>query len=186
MKVVFDQCTPKQLREALPQHDVQTADEAGMGSLKNGDLIDEAVRRGYDLLVTADRRMRKQQEIRGKPIRVVVLTRPDRLKAQNQIREIRQAIATAKPGEFTRVIAPRTQPQPHVTFDARNDGLFNITETRGSPGRSKTLRAAVTIREGLEWLADAKRIAKHEIPQWERNLLNDLKRARERGRGRQG
>ena len=41
MKVVFDQCTPKQLREALPQHDVQTADEAGMGSLKNGDLIDE-------------------------------------------------------------------------------------------------------------------------------------------------
>ena len=169
-----------------------------MGSLKNGDLIDEAVRRGYDLLVTADRRMRKQQEIRGKPIRVVVLTRPDRLKAQNQIREIRrvkaqnqireirQAIATAKPGEFTRVIAPRTQPQPHVTFDARNDGLFNITETRGSPGRSKTLRAAVTIREGLEWLADAKRIAKHEIPQWERNLLNDLKRARERGRGRQG
>ena len=55
-----------------------------MGSLKNGDLIDEAVRRGYDLLVTADRRMRKQQEIRGKPIRVVVLTRPDRLKAQTR------------------------------------------------------------------------------------------------------
>ena len=36
-----------------------------MGSLKKRRLIDEAVRRGYDLLVTADRRMRKQQEIRG-------------------------------------------------------------------------------------------------------------------------
>ena len=62
MKVLFDQCTPEALRKALPKHDVQTADEAGMGGLENGDflifrkdtyfqLIDEAVRRGYDLLV---------------------------------------------------------------------------------------------------------------------------------------
>lgn len=75
MKVLFDQCTPEALREALPEHDIQTADEARMGGLENGELIDEAVRRGYDLLVTADRRMRKQQEIEGKPLRVVVLTR---------------------------------------------------------------------------------------------------------------
>ena len=184
MKVLFDQCTPEALREALPEHDIQTADEARMGCLENGELIDEAVRRGYDLLVTADRRMRKQQEIEGKPLRVVVLTRPDWLKAEKQIREIRQAIATAEPGQFTRVIAPKTQPQPQVRFDERDDGLFDITETLGSRGRSRTLRAAVTIRAGLEWLADAKRIAKHEVPQWERSLLSDLKRERERGRGR--
>ena len=184
MKVLFDQCTPEALREALPEHDIQTADEARMGGLENGELIDEAVRRGYDLLVTADRRMRKQQEIEGKPLRVVVLTRPDWLKAEKQIREIRQAIATAEPGQFTRVIAQKTQPQPQVRFDERDDGLFDITETLGSRGRSRTLRAAVTIRAGLEWLADAKRIAKHEVPQWERSLLSDLKRERERGRGR--
>ena len=46
MKALFDQCTPEPLREALREHDVQTADEAGMGELKNGKLIDEAVRRG--------------------------------------------------------------------------------------------------------------------------------------------
>ena len=97
MKVLFDQCTPEALREALPEHDVQTADEARMGGLENGELIDEAVRRGYDLLVTADRRMQKQQEIEGKPLRVVVLTRPDWLKAEKQIREIRQAIAHGGP-----------------------------------------------------------------------------------------
>ena len=184
MKVLFDQCTPEALRKALPEHDVQTADEAGMGGLENGELIDEAVRRGYDLLVTADRRMQKQQEIEGKPLRVVVLTRPDWLKTKKQIKEIQQAIATAEPGQFTRVIAPSTQSQPQVRFEERDDGLFDITERLGSRGRSRTLRSGVTIRAGLEWLADAKRIAKHEIPQWERSLLNDLKRERERARGR--
>ena len=184
MKVLFDQCTPEPLREALPEHDVQTADEAGMGELKNGRLIDEAVRRGYDLLVTADRRMQKQQEIEGKPLRVVVLTRPDWLKTKRQIKEIQEAIATAEPGQFTRVKAPRTQSQPKVRFEERNDGLFDITERLDSRGRSRTLRSGVTIRAGLEWLADAKRIAKHEIPEWERSLLNDLKRERERSRGR--
>ena len=56
MKELLDQCTPEELREKLPEHDIQTAEEAGMGELGNGDLIDEAVRRGYDLLLTADRR----------------------------------------------------------------------------------------------------------------------------------
>ena len=176
MKILFDQCTPEALREALPEHHVQTADEARMGGLENGELIDEAVRRGYDLLVTADRRMQKQQEIEGKRLRVVVLTRPDWLKAKKQINEIRRAIATAEPGKFTRVLAPRTQPHTQVRFKERDDGLFDITETLGSRGQSRTLRSAVTMRAGLEWLADTKRIAKHEIPRWERNLLSDLKR----------
>ena len=56
MRVLFDQCTPEALRKELPGHDIQTANEAGVSDLENGDLIDEAVRRGYDLLVTADRR----------------------------------------------------------------------------------------------------------------------------------
>lgn len=163
MKVLVDQCTPEELREKLPEHDIQTADEAGMGEVGNGDLIDEAVRRGYDLLLTADRRMQKQQDIEGKPLRVVVLTRPDVAKATKQINEIREAIATAKPGQFTRVIAPRTQPQRQVTFEARGDGLFNITERVGSRGRSRTLRSGVTIPAGLEWVADAELIAKDEI-----------------------
>ena len=84
MRVLFDQCTPEALRKELPGHDIQTANEAGVSDLENGDLIDEAVRRGYDLLVTADRRMQKQEEIKGKPLRVVVLTRPDWSKVEKQ------------------------------------------------------------------------------------------------------
>ena len=133
MRVLFDQCTPEALRKELPGHDIQTANEAGVSDLENGDLIDEAVRRGYDLLVTADRRMQKQEEIKGKPLRVVVLTRPDWSKVEKQIHEVREAIATAEPGKFTRVIARKTEPQPRLKFEERDDGLFDLTEDARKP-----------------------------------------------------
>ena len=143
--MLFDQCTPEALRNELPGHDIQTANEAGVSDLENGDLIDEAVRRGYDLLVTADRRMQKQEEIKGKPLRVV-LTRPDWSKVEKQIHEVREAIATAEPGKFTRVIARKTEPQPRLKFEDRDDGLFDLTETRGNRHRKRTL---------LDWIARA-------------------------------
>ena len=78
MRVLFDQCTPEALRKELPGHDIQTANEAGVSDLENGDLI----------------------------------------------------------------------------------------------------------RAGLEWLADAKLIPKNDVPQRERDLLEDFKRRRSRGQGR--
>ncbi len=71
-----------------------------------------------------------------------------------------------------------------MTFQERDDGLFDITERLGSRVQSRTLRSGVTIRTGLEWLANTKRIANHEVSQWERSLLDDLTRERQRGRGR--
>lgn len=184
MKVLFDQCTPEALRKELPGHEIQTADEAGVSDLENGDLIDEAVRRGYDLLVTADRRMQKQQQIEGKPLRVVVLTRPDWSKVERQIREVQEAIATAEPGKFTRVKVRRTEPQRRLEFEKRDDGLFDVTETSGNPRQKRTLQRGVTMRAGLEWLVAAKLVTKNDVPKLERKLLEELERARSRGQGR--
>ena len=66
MKVLFDQCTPEALRKELTRarHTGPQTRRESVTS-ENGDLIDEAARRGYDLLVTADRRMQKQQEHRS-------------------------------------------------------------------------------------------------------------------------
>jgi len=36
MKVLFDACVPRPLREFLPDHSVHTAHEMGWGQLKNG------------------------------------------------------------------------------------------------------------------------------------------------------
>ena len=77
MNILFDQCTPHGLRDYLPEHEVRTAHEEGLDRIKNGKLIQKAIEKGYAVLITADKKMRKQQEISGLPLGVVVLTRPD-------------------------------------------------------------------------------------------------------------
>lgn len=40
MRVLFDQGTPAPLRQALAEHSVTSAYEAGWSTLKNGELLD--------------------------------------------------------------------------------------------------------------------------------------------------
>jgi hypothetical protein len=44
------------------------------GTLTNGDLLAEAERAGFDVLLTADKNMRYQQNLRGRRIAIVVLS----------------------------------------------------------------------------------------------------------------
>jgi len=49
VRVLLDVCTPVQVRQALPGHDVHTAVMNGRGELENGDLLREAEAAGFDL-----------------------------------------------------------------------------------------------------------------------------------------
>ena len=73
MKVLFDQGTPAPLRNHLPQHSVDTLAEKGWSDKDNGELLDLAVREGYEILVTTDQNLRHQQNLAGKQIGIVVL-----------------------------------------------------------------------------------------------------------------
>jgi len=79
MKVLFDVCTPVQVRQALPGHDVHTAMMMGWGELENGDLLREAEAAGFDLLIICDKNLRHQQNLTGRRLdrraRRKVLTR---------------------------------------------------------------------------------------------------------------
>ncbi len=39
MKIILDQCLPKQLKEELPGHEVMTVPEMGWAGFKNGKLL---------------------------------------------------------------------------------------------------------------------------------------------------
>ena len=73
MRVLFDQGTPLPLRRLLQHHEVQTAYECGWSQLKNGELLDSAERKGFDLLVTTDMHLRYQQNLDSRRIGIVVL-----------------------------------------------------------------------------------------------------------------
>lgn len=107
MKVLFDHCTPRGLKRYMPEHEIDTAMNEGWNRLKNGILIDKAVGAGYQVLVTADKKMRHQQNIPTVGLGIVLLTRPNWKAVKTQIPAIRKAIAESKPGYITVVEIPR-------------------------------------------------------------------------------
>jgi hypothetical protein len=72
--VLFDHGTPKGLVRALSGLTVQTAQAKGWETLSNGALLTAAEEAGFELLLTTDRRIRYQQNLRVRRIALVVLT----------------------------------------------------------------------------------------------------------------
>jgi len=65
---------PKGLVRALSGHTVHTAQSKGWDTLNNGALLNAAEDAGFELLLTTDRRIRHQQNLRARRISLVVLT----------------------------------------------------------------------------------------------------------------
>jgi len=63
MLILFDHSTPAPLAAYLTGHTVTKAKDRGWDRLSNGDLLAEAERAGFDLLLTADNNMRYQQNL---------------------------------------------------------------------------------------------------------------------------
>lgn len=63
MRVLLDQSTPVPIRPFLKGHIVSTAAREGWDRLENGDLLNVAEAAGSDVLVTADKNMRYQQNL---------------------------------------------------------------------------------------------------------------------------
>jgi hypothetical protein len=74
MLVLFDHGTPKGLMRSLAGHTVVTAYGKGWETLANGALLQAGEEARVDLLLTTDRRLRYQQNLKGRMITIVVLT----------------------------------------------------------------------------------------------------------------
>ena len=72
MRVLLDECIPRDLKKHLPGHECLTAPEAGLAGKKNGELLRLAAGR-FDVLVTVDKNLRHQQNLRGIAFGIVVL-----------------------------------------------------------------------------------------------------------------
>ncbi|MGO9061973.1 MAG: hypothetical protein ACLQU2_32080 [Candidatus Binataceae bacterium] len=61
MLVLFDHSTPAPLTSYLIGHTVTEARDRGWDTLSNGDLLAEAERAGFDVLLTADKNLRSAE-----------------------------------------------------------------------------------------------------------------------------
>ena len=103
MKILFDHGTSAPLRHHLSEHLVDRSAENRWEMLENGELIRTAEEDGYSIIVTTDKNMRYQQNLKGRTLAIVVLQSPAWPKVRLRTEVIRSAIEEACPGEVTEV-----------------------------------------------------------------------------------
>ena len=106
MLILFDHVTPSGVAGFLPGHTVTKAKDRGWDTLSNGDLLAEAERGGFDVLLTADKNMRYQQNLKGRTIALVVLSTPQWPVVRLHIGRVAAAINAATPGSYIEVDLP--------------------------------------------------------------------------------
>jgi hypothetical protein len=103
MRILFDHVTPKGVARALIGHSVVKAKDRGWDGLTNGDLLAAAEQAGFDILLTADKNMRYQQNLAGRKISLVVLSTPQWPVVRLHLEEIAAAVTAATPGSYIEV-----------------------------------------------------------------------------------
>ncbi len=103
MKILFDHGTPAPLRRYLHGHTVDRSAENGWEMLENGELIRKAEEIGYSVIVTTDKNMRYQQNLKDRTLAIVVLQSPAWPKVCLRTDEIRMAIEKTPPGAVVEV-----------------------------------------------------------------------------------
>lgn len=72
MKILIDECLPKKLKQYLSEFEVNTVSELGWESLKNGELLKQAINNKFDVFLTADKKLKYEQNIKSMNITIVV------------------------------------------------------------------------------------------------------------------
>ncbi|HET7872889.1 MAG TPA: hypothetical protein VFL42_10295 [Terriglobales bacterium] len=106
MHVLFDQGTPVGIRVALQAHVIKTAWEQGWSTLLNGDLLDQAEKAGFAVLLTTDKNLNYQQNLSNRNIAVVALSRNRWSLIRPMLQQIAAVVDAAKPGTYTLIEIP--------------------------------------------------------------------------------
>ena len=72
MRIILDENVPFALRRMLTARQVTTVQQAGFRGLQNGALL-AALEGEFDVLVTADKNLRYQQNLTGRTLAIVEL-----------------------------------------------------------------------------------------------------------------
>lgn len=76
MKVLLDHCTPRKFGLRIVGHEVNHTSRVGMSNLANGALLASARTADFDVLLTVDKNLMKQQPLSELPIAVILVVVP--------------------------------------------------------------------------------------------------------------
>ncbi len=100
MKVLLDENLDHRLRLSLGEHEVFTTSYKGWAGLKNGRLLTAAEDDGFDVLLTGDQSLYKEQNLTGRRLALVVMSSVEWRIVKDHLPAIVAAIDSATPGSF--------------------------------------------------------------------------------------
>jgi len=103
VKVLFDHNVPEPLARLLEAHDIKLADEMGWARLKSGALLAHAEQAGFDSLLSGDKTIRHEQNMKGRRIAMVYMSDNHWRIVRGYVPEIQKALDTVRPGEVRAV-----------------------------------------------------------------------------------
>jgi predicted nuclease of predicted toxin-antitoxin system len=73
MKILLDECLPVDFRHSFPGHEAHSAEWAGLKGKKNGELLQAAEGSGYQVLLTVDQGIPRQQTMMGRKLAIILI-----------------------------------------------------------------------------------------------------------------
>ena len=73
MKILLDECVPRDLCKSFPAHECYPARRAGFGGMKNGELLKAAEEARFDVMVTVDRSIPHQQRRASRGLALLIV-----------------------------------------------------------------------------------------------------------------
>jgi hypothetical protein len=106
MRILFDNGVPRGLARFLAGHSVEEARARGWEELANGELIDAAEKAGFELLVTTDKNIRYQQNLKARTISLIVLENSQWPMLKLVAARVVAAVNAAESGGYVEVDVP--------------------------------------------------------------------------------
>jgi hypothetical protein len=117
--LLFDRNCPNPLIRGLTGFTIRTTQVQGWNTLTNGALLRAAERAGFDIMLSADRNLRHQQNLQGRRLALVVMSSPAWPLVQPHIALVQAALDAATAGSYQEVVFPRPalrrKPPPEAT-----------------------------------------------------------------------
>lgn len=103
MNILFDQGVPVPLRLHLAGHTVTTTYEQGWSTLANGELLDAAESAGFQVMITTDQNLKRQQRLKGRAVAIVVLMSTSWPRIEKRVDDVSMAVDRVRPGQYVEV-----------------------------------------------------------------------------------
>ncbi len=103
MRILIDECLPRELADELVGHEVGTVQEAGWAGISNGELL-EKVSRSFEVFLTIDKRIESEQKVPEDVALVTVVAHSNRIQdLRPLLPELLRVISETPPGKSARV-----------------------------------------------------------------------------------